>query len=310
MQHPPFVYAVDTYAETPLAELHRGWMGWLRGRVPAYSQETIKKYDDTFWRFYHSLRDHGEPLVMASLTPENVEIWLGDQQAAGLSEHTIIHRLGALKALTGKYLYRTRGWTHVDLLGRVPKSLPPDKPREGLTDQEREAVLGCFNAPTFMDRRDRAFVVVAMATGLRFREVFDLTLSQFDHRDGELVITGKGGKVRTARLGDRALKLIRPYLAVRPRVESDRLWLSESGRPLSYHGGHYIIRRARSKSGVTRLHWHLLRHGFAQHALVAGADPMIVQEMLGHSTATMTRKYLGYVKQQEAARQMPQYAPV
>ena len=36
----------------------------------------------------------------------------------------------------------------------------------------------------------------------------------------------------------------------------------------------------------------------------------MVQEMLGHATSTMTRKYLGRAKQSEAARQMPAYAPI
>jgi hypothetical protein len=36
----------------------------------------------------------------------------------------------------------------------------------------------------------------------------------------------------------------------------------------------------------------------------------MVQEMLGHSTSVMTRRYLGQAKQVEAARQMPTYAPI
>ena len=58
------------------------------------------------------------------------------------------------------------------------------------------------------------------------------------------------------------------------------------------------------------MHWHLFRHGVAQAALVKGAHPGMVQEMLGHSTSAMTRKYLGQAKQAETARQMPAYAPI
>jgi hypothetical protein len=36
----------------------------------------------------------------------------------------------------------------------------------------------------------------------------------------------------------------------------------------------------------------------------------MVQEMLGHSTSAMTRRYLGQAKQAEAAKQMPTYAPI
>ncbi len=40
------------------------------------------------------------------------------------------------------------------------------------------------------------------------------------------------------------------------------------------------------------------------------AHPGMVQEMLGHTTGTMTRKYLGWAKQEEAARQMPRFSPI
>jgi site-specific recombinase XerD len=200
--------------------------------------------------------------------------------------------------------------TTIDLLRKVHRSTPPDKPRAGLNDRERELVLGCFTDPTYHDTRDRAFVAVAMATGLRFEEILELPLSSFDRLHGELVIRGKGNRVRTARLSPRALKYVRAYLKDRPASDSDRLWLTEYGQPLTYQGGYSIIKRIRRKSGVDRIHWHLFRHGFAQHALVAGAHQGLVQEMLGHASPAMTRKYLGYVKQREAARQMPQFSPI
>jgi len=43
---------------------------------------------------------------------------------------------------------------------------------------------------------------------------------------------------------------------------------------------------------------------------VKGAPAALVQEVLGHSTNVMTRRYLGRDRQTEAARQMPNYAPI
>jgi len=320
-RHPDHVWEDGTFAYAPLDDLRRDWLEHLRTRQQPTRPQTIKKYDDTLRRFITSLArqidyDADPPApyrpILASVHPVTVSGWINEQRRAGLSEHTIVNRLGALKAFTGKYLYRDTGITTVDLLHRVTKVQPPEKPKTGLTEAEREAVVSCFTDPTFVDTRDRAMIAVVMATGLRFREVLELPLSSFDHREGMLVVKGKGGKVRIARLGDRALGLIRPYLSLRPKTNatSDALWLTEWGTPITYEGAHCIIRRARKKSGVDRLHWHLLRHGFAQTALTKGADPLMVQEMLGHSSPTMTRRYLGYVRQQEAARQMPKYSPI
>lgn len=79
---------------------------------------------------------------------------------------------------------------------------------------------------------------------------------------------------------------------------------------MAYTGGQTIFRRLKKRSGVFKLKAHLLRHGFAQAALSKGAHPGMVQEMLGHATPSMTRRYLGWTKQEEAARQMPGYSPI
>ena len=160
------------------------------------------------------------------------------------------------------------------------------------------------------DTRNRALIATYMATGLRFKEVLELPLTRLDRISGEITVVAKGGKQRPARISPRAMKYVREYLRIRPRTASDRLWLTDRGQPLTYTAGQTIFRRLKKRSGIARLRSHLLRHGFAQAALAKGAHPGMVQEMLGHSTPTMTRRYLGWAKQEEAARQMPEFSPI
>jgi len=58
------------------------------------------------------------------------------------------------------------------------------------------------------------------------------------------------------------------------------------------------------------MHWRLFRHGFARGALRKGADMGAVQEMLGHTSNATTRRYAGHVRQTDATRQMPRFAPI
>jgi site-specific recombinase XerD len=107
------------------------------------------------------------------------------------------------------------------------------------------------------------------------------------------------------------MKHVRAYLRIRPRTAEDaRLWIQDDATPLSVAGVQSVMRRLKARSGIARLHWHLFRHGFAQTALRKGADIGTVQEMLGHSSNVMTRRYAGHVRQIEAARRMPKYAPI
>lgn len=310
MKHPLSAWADPAYAEEPLERLRSDYAQYLRGRARPVAPTTISKYLETLTSFLASLARHGEPATLGSLTPTNVNRWITEQRRAGRSEDGIASRLGALKVFSNKYIYKELELSTEDLLRKVPRLAPPDKPRQPLTEAEREQVLAIFDRPTFEDVRNRALVATYMATGLRFREVLELPLSALDRVRGEFTIRAKGGRERPARLSPRAHKLLRAYLLERPRTAHDRLWVTAEGEPLSYWGGQSIMRRLKQRSGIARLHWHLFRHGFAQGALVKGAHPGMVQEMLGHATAAMTRRYLGQTKQEEAARQMAQYAPI
>lgn len=71
-----------------------------------------------------------------------------------------------------------------------------------------------------------------------------------------------------------------------------------------------IFKRLKKTSGVARLHPHLFRHTFAQVALEKGVGRAELQEMLGHHTDEMTRRYSGSKRQQTAAKLMPKYSPL
>jgi site-specific recombinase XerD len=97
---------------------------------------------------------------------------------------------------------------------------------------------------------------------------------------------------------------------VRGGVDCDRLWVTDYGKPLSYWGAQSVFRRLKSRSGVTRLHAHLCRHTMAQNALLKGAGRAEVQDILGHKTDAMARKYAGAVRQFVAAQNMARYSVV
>lgn len=186
------------------------------------------------------------------------------------------------------------------------------EPAQVLTAEEIERVLGTFDRPTYEDFRNRALVACYIATGLRMREILDLPLSSIARVTGEIkFMRAKGNKERCAWLSTAALRHVKAYLRVRPHSPQDeKLWLLADGKPLGKWGAHSIMKQPRVRCGIVRMHWHLFRHGFAQGALLKGADMGTVQEMLGHTSNAMTRRYAGQVRQTEAARQMPKFAPI
>jgi site-specific recombinase XerD len=312
VRHPSHVWVDPDNANLSLHELVREYTVHLTGRSQPVSSETVDKYRKAIQMYVRSIERQQQLLVLASVTPATANAWIQEQRDAGKIEDGIASRLGAVKVFTNKFIYKHAELTTRDLLAKVPRITPPERPAVVLTEEEIEHVLDCFDRPTFEDVRNRALVACYIATGLRMKEVLELPYDSLNKRSGEITgIRAKGNKPREARLAERALKHVREYLKLRPSTAMDeRLWICADGTPLTYWGVHSIMRRLRVKSGIVRMHWHLFRHGFAQHALKAGADIGTVQEMLGHSSNTQTRRYAGQVSRSEAARKMPQFSPI
>ena len=67
---------------------------------------------------------------------------------------------------------------------------------------------------------------------------------------------------------------------------------------MKYEAIKSIFERLAKKSGITRLHPHLLRHTAATRMLANGADLHSVQRLLRHSDIRTTLRYLHLVPEQ------------
>ena len=75
------------------------------------------------------------------------------------------------------------------------------------------------------------------------------------------------------------------------RGGDERLLLSRTGRPLERVAIWQIVRRNAVAAKLPSVHPHMLRHSFATHLLMGGADLRVVQELLGHADVGTTQIY-------------------
>lgn len=147
--------------------------------------------------------------------------------------------------------------------------------------------------------RDRAMLELMYAAGLRASEVGALKVTDFNETLACLVVTGKGRKQRVVPIGTPALNWTQRYLReLRPTLarwtdgrDRFRLLLSFSGRPLERVAVWQIVVRAAARAGLKKVHPHSLRHSFATHLVIGGADLRVVQELLGHADIGTTQIY-------------------
>jgi len=146
--------------------------------------------------------------------------------------------------------------------------------------------------------RDRAVLELMYASGLRASEVGALGLSEVIESLGVVRITGKGDKQRLVPMGKPARAALASYLAdCRPRLvrpdgrDRARVFLSRTGRPLERVRVWQLVKKHAEAAGLANVHPHVLRHSFATHLLMGGADLRVVQELLGHADIATTQIY-------------------
>jgi integrase/recombinase XerC len=177
---------------------------------------------------------------------------------------------------------------------RKPRRLP-----EVLREDEAAALV---EAPRGEDGglalRDRAFLELLYASGLRVSELTGLDVDDVDLAQGLVRVLGKRSKERVVPFGAAAAEALRRWLAEgRPALVAGAgagaaLFVSRRGARLSPRSVARRIERWVLAAGLPRhVHPHVLRHSFATHLLGAGADLRGIQELLGHASLSTTQRY-------------------
>jgi integrase/recombinase XerC len=119
-------------------------------------------------------------------------------------------------------------------------------------------------------------------------------LGWLDLAAGEVLVTGKGNKMRRVPVGSHALAAVQAWLAVRPGAADggNALFLSQRATRVSPRVVQLRLAAHAAKAGTAvKVHPHVLRHSFASHVLQSSGDLRAVQEMLGHASITSTQVY-------------------
>ncbi|MFC2044191.1 tyrosine recombinase XerC [Chloroflexota bacterium] len=173
-----------------------------------------------------------------------------------------------------------------------------------LTIDEVRRLLDAPDLATPQGQRDRAFLELLYASGLRVSELVNLNLKQIDLDSHEIRVWGKGLKERLALMGEPAAGAIATYLSVgRPKLlggkKTDSLFLNQYGKRLTERSVQSLLETYANTANISkRVHPHVLRHTFATHLLDGGADLRVVQELLGHANLSSTQIYTHVSKSQ------------
>ncbi len=183
---------------------------------------------------------------------------------------------------------------------RRPKTLP-----KALAVDDAVRLVSSFSHPHAnpepADLCNRAMFELLYSSGLRVSELAGLdvananpSLGWIDLAEGDVLVTGKGNKMRKVPVGRHALDALQAWLAVRPTPAdgSAALFVSARGARMSVRVIQTRLKLHAQRTGSSvNVHPHVLRHSFASHVLQSSGDLRAVQDMLGHASIASTQVY-------------------
>lgn len=133
----------------------------------------------------------------------------------------------------------------------------------------------------------KPIVETAIHTGMRRGELLGLRWEQIKH--GKIYLTEtKTDRPRQIPINDRLAEILKEQRR-QNQMKSPYVFCGSDGKRFteikrSFDG-------ARRRAGLDDFKFHDLRHTFASHLVMAGVSLKVVQELLGHTSLTMTLRY-------------------
>lgn len=276
------------------------WLERRRNLSPA----TVASYEHTFRRFRTSLP--GDTLHIESVTSDHVRNWLASLRDNGLAPKSIANDWIALSAL----------WTWAEHELKIPHIIrgkvrqPPYK-RPAIvayTRQEVGAMLNaasrnsawtsrngkCVQSRRSTAQRDCAILITLLDTGLRATELCNLTVADYEPRQGRLHIKhGKGDKPRYVYAGDACRKAIWRYMAIRPGAyPHEPLFATGTGQHMDRNALRKMVQSCAERAGVPGATVHRWRHTFAINYLRNGGNVIELARVMGHTRTETLQVYV------------------
>jgi len=281
------------HSDSDLRRRMREYLADLKRR--RYSPKSIDIYGRAIADFAGFIEGDG-PVVLPEITRQQIEAYR-------------LHLLdrGFRPASVGVYLRGVRnffGWLRerqllfVDPTEGMRAHREPRLLSHVPTEEDVRRLLAAPDTGTPTGLRNRAYLEVLYATGLRREESLRLEVGDVDRENATVRVMGKGNRERVLPLGSGASTWLDRYLAdARPRMQkgldSDALWIGKDGAPLGYPAVAGILRSMSIRAGLEHLiSAHAIRRACATHMLRRGAHPVQLQMLLGHASMRHLSQYL------------------
>lgn len=210
-----------------------------------------------------------------------------------ISNRSRAHLISLLKSLYNFLLmkgYIEKSPLYLIKTTKFSKNLP-----QFINNEQFEQIINLESEGKTKDFRDCAILELLYATGIRLSELLNIKICDIDFVKQEILILGKGNKERIVPFGEYALKALLVWMNIRETFSPtcDNVFINKFGNPLSSRAVQLMMKeKGKNLELPISLSPHKLRHSCATEMVSRGGDLRVVQEILGHSSLSVTQMYL------------------
>ncbi|MEZ5360608.1 MAG: tyrosine-type recombinase/integrase [Candidatus Zixiibacteriota bacterium] len=161
-----------------------------------------------------------------------------------------------------------------------------------LSAEEMGLILSKINRRSFHGARNYCMILLTYDSMLRLNELLSIKLDEINLAEKIVKIHGKGRKDRFVPFSDKTARSLHTYLIkFRKGINFDYLFPMQNGEKIKYRRAHNIFAQSGKKVGLY-VYPHLVRHSAASQFARSGGSIAILQKVLGHSSLTVTQRYV------------------
>ena len=263
------------------------------------SSHTIRAYKNDLMQFYNSDYD-------------NVESYIEQLTRSNIKTNTLRRKIACMKVFYNYLKYQNiieeNPFNQLRFQFRTEKILPKTIPYDILKSiflyLEQRVVLSKTDYQKQHAERNLLIISLLLSTGIRISELCHIHLKDINLSNKTLHIIGKGKKERILFLGDqKTFNLLETYINKTGNESNDFLFTGKhSLKPLSEQSVRLILKRIVEQNSLSRtITPHMFRHSFATMLLDNDVDIRYIQQILGHSSISVTQIYthVSHSKQKE-----------
>jgi len=256
-----------------------------------YSKNTVRAYLLDIGEFNSYLKSKDIKTELNELTDFEIRGYIGWLYRKNMKS-TLERKLASLR--TYFEFLKNENLININPAKLVPSPKKQNKLPEFLTVDEVFKIIDNYTFKGKLGLRDKAIIELLYSSGIRVGELVSISIKDFDFENMLLKVMGKGNKQRIVPIGSKAIDSICKFLEVRNlfNPKTDKLFINNRGYSITERTIGRIIKKISNEAGISKnISPHVFRHSFATHLLGSGADLRAIQDMLGHSSLSITQKY-------------------